>query len=191
MEPTSSLSDSQDPVTWPYPEPDQFTPCTPSHFVKIYFNVILQLMLESSKWSLSLRFLHQNPPCTLPFTIRATCPAHLILQNFNNRVIFGAEHRSVRTSLWTFLQFPVTSSLLGTNILLITLLSNIPRLRSSLIVSDQVSRPYTTGKIMALCILILILLGGKLEDKRFSAEWQQAFLDFSLLLISSWIDFHS
>jgi hypothetical protein len=32
-------------------------------------------------------------------------------------------------------------------------------------------------------------LGLKLEDKRFCTEWQQAFPDFSLLFISSWMEF--
>jgi hypothetical protein len=32
-------------------------------------------------------------------------------------------------------------------------------------------------------------LDRKLEDKRFYAEWKQALRDFSLLLISSWIQF--
>jgi hypothetical protein len=47
--------------------------------------------------------------------------------------------------------YPVTSSLLGPNILLNTLFSNTLSLRSSLNVSDQVSHPYkTTGKIIVL-----------------------------------------
>jgi hypothetical protein len=52
-----------------------------------------------------------------------------------------------------FSPLPVTSSLLGPNILINTLFSNTISLRSSLNVSDQVSRPYkTTGKII-FCLL--------------------------------------
>jgi hypothetical protein len=36
---------------------------------------------------------------------------------------------------------------------------------------EQVSQPYeTTGKIIVVYILIFILLGGKLEEKRFWTE---------------------
>jgi hypothetical protein len=38
----------------------------PSNFSKIYFNIILLSTPGSSKWSPSLRFLHQNPGCTFP-----------------------------------------------------------------------------------------------------------------------------
>jgi hypothetical protein len=40
-----------------------------------------------------------------------------------------------------------------------------------------------------LCILIFTFSDCKLEDKRFCIEWQQAFPDFNLLLISSWMEF--
>jgi hypothetical protein len=58
--------------------------------------------------------------------------------------------------LCKFLHSPVTSSLLGRNILLSTLFSDTLSLCSSLNVTDQVSHPYkTTGRIMVLYILTL------------------------------------
>jgi len=45
---------------------------------KIYFNIILKYNPGSSKRSLSLRVLHQNPARTPLLPLRATCPAHLI-----------------------------------------------------------------------------------------------------------------
>ena len=88
-------------------------------------------------------------------SIRATCPAHLILLDFTTRTILGRELRSLSSSLCNFLHSPVTSSLLGPNALLNTLFSNTRSLRPSLNVSDQVSHPYRTkGKIIVLYILI-------------------------------------
>ena len=70
-----------------------------------------------------------------------------------------------------FSQFPVISSLLDPNILLSTLFSNTLSLRFSLIVSDQVSHPHkSTGKSIALYILVFIFLDSKLEDKRFCTK---------------------
>ena len=110
------------------------------------------------------RFPHQIPICTALSPIRATCYAHLIFLDLIPRTIFGEEHRSLSSSLCSFLHSPVTSSLLGPNILLGTLFSNTLSLRSSLNVSDQVSHPYqTTGKIIALCTLIFIFVDKILE----------------------------
>ena len=82
--------------------------------------------------------------------LRATCPAHLICLDFITRTILGEVYRSLSYSLCRFLHSPVTSCLLGPNIIN-TLFSNTPSLCSSLSVSDQVSHPYkTTGKIIVL-----------------------------------------
>jgi hypothetical protein len=71
--------------------------------------------------------------------IRATCPVHFTLLDFIIRTILGEEYRSISSSLCTFHHSPVTSAVLGPNILLDILFSYTLSLRSSLNVSGQVS----------------------------------------------------
>ena len=60
----------------------------------------------------------------LSSSIRATCPAHLILLNFITRTILGEEYKSFSSLLCSLLNSSVTSTLLGPNILLNTTFSN-------------------------------------------------------------------
>ena len=90
-------------------------------------------------------------PLSLP--IRATCQAHLILLDFITRTKLGEEYRSFSSSLCILLHSPVTSSLLGPNILLNTIFWNTLSFLSSRNVSDQVSHPYKiTSKIIVIYI---------------------------------------
>ena len=108
-----------------------------SHLLEIHPNIIHPSTPRSPQWSLSLRFPHQDPIHPLSSPTRATCPAHLILLDFITRTILDEVYRSFSSSLYNLLHSPVTSSLLGPNILLNTIFSNTLSFLSSLIVSDK------------------------------------------------------
>ena len=69
-----------------------------------------------------------------------------------HRIKFGEVYRSLRSSLCSLPHSSVPSTLLGPNILLRTLFSNILSLRSSLNVSDQVSHPHKTKANINVCV---------------------------------------
>jgi hypothetical protein len=91
--------------------------------------------------------------------IHAKYHAYLILLYLIILIILGEECKLWSSSLCHFLQPPVTSSLLHTNILVSILFSNTLSLCSSLNFRDHVPRPYrTTDNIILLCNLIYIYL---------------------------------
>ena len=77
-----------------------------SHLLEIHPNIIHPSTPKSPQWSLSLRFPHQHPIRPLSSSIRATCPAHLILLDFITRKILGEEYRSFSSSLSSLLHPP-------------------------------------------------------------------------------------
>jgi hypothetical protein len=148
MEPEGSLPHSQVPATCPYTEPYWSSPYPP-HPTSWRFILILsshlRLVLPSGLFhsGFPTKTLH-----TLLFsTIRATCPAHIIILYVITRNIFCEEYRSLSFSLCNFLHYPVTLPLSGQHFLLNTLRKNTLSLRSSLNKSDQVSYPYKTRGI--------------------------------------------
>jgi hypothetical protein len=73
--------------------------------------------------------------------------------------------------LWNFLQSPITSSLLGPNILLRTLFSNTLSLCCSHNVRDEVSHTYkTTGRSMVFYTLTFTFLDRRWDYKRLWTE---------------------
>ena len=94
-----------------------------SHLLEIRSNIIRPSTPRYPQWCPSLRFPPQDPIHPLSSPIRATCPANPILLDFITRTILGEEYKSFSSS-WHLLHSPVTSSLLGPNILLNTLFSN-------------------------------------------------------------------
>ena len=102
MEPEGSLPHPQLPTIWSCPEPTRSSPYPHIHFLKIHLNIILPSKPGSSKWSLSLKFPHQNPVYASTLSICATCAANLLL-DLITRTILGEQYRSLSSSLCSFL----------------------------------------------------------------------------------------
>jgi hypothetical protein len=137
------------------------------YFFKSHFNIILRYTPMSSEWSLLFRLSNQNVARIFHLPMCAIHPAHVMIL-----IICGEEYKLWSTSLCSFLHLPVTSSLLGPNILLSTLFSNTLNLCSSL--RDQVLHPYkTTVNLhgLALKYPITFRVGRQFQISFKSIEW--------------------
>ena len=79
MEPEGSLPRSQEPATFSCPKTDQSSPCPPSNYSKIHFNIIFPSTPVSSEWFLPSDFPTKILYAHLLFPIRVTCSAYLLL----------------------------------------------------------------------------------------------------------------
>jgi hypothetical protein len=89
MEPEGSLPRLQAPATYPYPEPDQSSPCPPSYFYLIW---VSRLRPGLSSGLFTSGFPTKTLCAPLHSHTRATFPVHLILLDFIALIMFLEEY---------------------------------------------------------------------------------------------------
>jgi hypothetical protein len=121
-EPGGSSPHSQQPATGPYPEPGESTPHPPPQPISLRSILIPSFHLRLGLLSCLFLLAFTPNPCTLPYVLHA--PPPFILLDWMCLMIFGYVYVLWSSPLCNILHCPVTSSLLGPNILLSTLFSN-------------------------------------------------------------------
>jgi hypothetical protein len=79
---------------------------------KIHFNIIISPTPRSSEWSLPFRLSNQNSICISHLT-HACYMSHFFILDLTIIIIFREKYKLWSSSLYNFLQPPVTSSLLS------------------------------------------------------------------------------
>jgi hypothetical protein len=113
MEPENSLPCSQEPATGTYPEPNKFNQ-QPVMLFKTNFNLILLSMPRSPRRSLSFRVSNQNLVCMSVLSHARYIPRQSDPRFYYPANTSGSEDFKL---LNNFSKPPVTSALLGQNIL--------------------------------------------------------------------------
>jgi hypothetical protein len=108
-----------------------------SDFTKALFSIVLSSMLRSRKLSLQILRIKYYTNFT-SLTCVLSCPHHIVFHLI--RVIFSYTYELQSSSLHKYLGIPVTTSLLGPNILLNILLLNVLSLCTGLKVTDQATQ---------------------------------------------------
>jgi hypothetical protein len=133
---------------------------------QIHFYIFFPSTYTSSEWSPSIGLPNQKFLRISHLPVITTCLACLIFLDFIIIIISGEEYKQWSPSLWSFLQPSVSSSLLGSNILLLSLFSIACILYSFLNVRDSVAYSFrATGNTTFLYFLIFMLIYNRRENR--------------------------
>jgi hypothetical protein len=173
MEPEGWLPHSQVPANCPYTEPARSSryhhiliPEDPSYYYQ-------PIYAWSSNRRLFLRFPHHNPLyiSTHPHKRYMPRPPNSNRFYYPNNIEWGVQ--IIKLFIMQFSSHLCYLVPLRPKYSPHTLFSNTIHLRSSLDVSDQISHPYTTDKIIVLYILSFNFFYGKLYDKNYAPNNSQ------------------